>query len=188
LKNPSHEIIHRCHNGDLTSFQILVDEYNSYAYALAFRSLGDLHEAQDVVQEAFIRVWHNLHKFDVNKKFSTWFYRIIVNLCYDHLKAGKRFKRLFIDEDEKRDAVSDHDLETAVMNRETADNVLRYAQTLPSKQKMVFILRDIQDLDMDEVAEILQMSLKALRSNLYYARKTIRNRLIEIEKNEVPEN
>ncbi|WP_200967736.1 sigma-70 family RNA polymerase sigma factor, partial [Insulibacter thermoxylanivorax] len=71
-------------NGDRLAFRELVDLYQNKIYHLAYRMLGNTHEAEDIVQETFLRVYTNLNGFDPSQKFSTWIYRIGANLCIDH--------------------------------------------------------------------------------------------------------
>jgi DNA-directed RNA polymerase specialized sigma24 family protein len=89
------ELIKKAKNGDVHAFRQIVNEYQSYAYAVAFRFLYDECDAEDVVREVFIRIWNNLSGFDPRKKFTTWMYKIIINLCYDKAKSNKRRNRIF---------------------------------------------------------------------------------------------
>ena len=89
------DMIWRSREGDLSAFQQLVEHYQHYAYILAFRLLGDDEDAKDAVQEAFIRVWKHIKNFNLSSKFTTWFYRIVTNLCLDRIKAQKRKNRFF---------------------------------------------------------------------------------------------
>jgi RNA polymerase sigma-70 factor (ECF subfamily) len=90
LPDNSCELIVRSRDGDLTAFQQLVEQYQGYAFTLAFRMLGNEDEANDTVQETFIRVWKHITKFNFSSKFTTWLFRIVTNLRLDRLKSGKR--------------------------------------------------------------------------------------------------
>ena len=102
MTDSTYETIIRCKSGDMSAFQSLVEEYQIYAYKLAFRLLCSEDEAKDVVQESFIRVWRHIQKYDLRSKFTTWLYKIVTNLCYDHLKARNRRTRIFQTDSEMR--------------------------------------------------------------------------------------
>jgi len=175
----SREIISRCKLKDLVAFQKLVEHYQSFAYTLAFRLVCNDDDAKDVVQESFIRIWKHIPEFDSNNQFSTWLFKIVTNLCYDHLKSKKRRNSLSID-DLKSTAfnfLSDKDLEENFVNQNLIQVIESLANQLTPKQRIVFILRDLQDLETDEIADILNMDAGKIKSNLYYARQNIRMQL-----------
>ena len=84
------EIIERSRRGEREAFRVLVEHHQSYAFALAFRLVCDEDAAKDIVQESFIRVWKHLSEYRPTVKFTTWLYRIVVNLSYDRLKTDRR--------------------------------------------------------------------------------------------------
>jgi RNA polymerase sigma-70 factor (ECF subfamily) len=147
--------------------------------------LSDEDEAEEVVQESFIRVWKHLGRYDHQQKFTTWLYRIVTNLCLDHLRAAKRKARLFspIDVNDDVEAVSDaRNLHEVQVDEETIRIVKALTDRLPTKQKLVFVLRDLEDLPVSEVSEITGLSVGSIKTNLHYARRTIRS-LLEREYN-----
>ncbi len=180
------ELLQRCLDGDRRAFRELVASCQQYAFALAFRIVLDEDEAKEIVQEAFIRVWKNLHSFDPAVRFTTWLYRIVVNLSYDTTRKRSRHQGRSVpldaaDEQGARVALEE---ETAVINRDLAAKIRAFAENLPPVQRKVFVLRDLQDLSVDETAEILSMSAGAVKTNLCYARRSIRKRMEQLE---VPE-
>jgi RNA polymerase sigma-70 factor (ECF subfamily) len=170
------EIIGRCLRNERDAFRQLVEEHQRYVFSLAFRMLRDDEDARDVVQETFIRVWKNLHTFDVEAKFTTWLYTITVNLAYDLLKSKTRKRRWFRTpgSDESQEPAGATEDEMKIVNRDLAAKIRELAGSLPPKQQLVFVLRDLQDLTVDEVAHILSMSTGTVKTNLCYARKFIR--------------
>ncbi len=171
------EIITKAKNGDTRAFRMLVERYQSMMFSVSCRFLGK-DEAEDIVQEAFIRLWKNLHKYRSGIKLTTWLYRIVTNLCLDHLKSKHRrnwFRRADISE---IDAVKDHSApDKELEGRELVQYVLRMAQSLTPKQQAVFILRDLEGLSSDEVCEVLSMKPGNVKSNLYYARQAMHEKL-----------
>jgi RNA polymerase sigma-70 factor, ECF subfamily len=164
--------------GDTAAFRLLVDQHKRFVYAVAFRLVGDKEEAEDISQEAFIRLWKNLRKYRPEVKLTTWLYKIITNLCLDYLKSGKRRKRLL--EGPIDDLVQVAGLtrpDETMMHDELKSIVIAVAETLTPKQRIVFTLRDIEGLAVEEVAAICDMSAGTIKSNLYYARMKIAQKI-----------
>jgi RNA polymerase sigma-70 factor (ECF subfamily) len=163
--------------GDAAAFGRLVRAHYAYAYALAFRLVCDEDEARDVVQEAFVRVWQHLDRFDPATRFTTWLYRIVSNLALDALRSRKR--RAFISAriGEESDPPDSTTPELLATNRDIGRAIARVAGDLPETQRLVFTLRDVQDLSIEEVCEITGLSSESVRSNLHYARRKLRERL-----------
>lgn len=184
ISQPETAFFDRCVTGDLKAFEKLVQYYQSYVYKLAYRILWNEEDAKDIVQEAFIRVWKNISKYDSRIRFTTWLYKIVTNLCFDKLKSDKRRKKHM-----STSALNDHINGVPDVNnpdKQLADNDLVgkiriIAKHLTNKQRTVFTLRDLQDLEIREIADILQMSPGAVKSNLHLARKTIRDELEKLD-------
>ncbi|MCP4148850.1 MAG: RNA polymerase sigma factor, partial [bacterium] len=155
-------------------------------FALAVRYLGNEEDAGDVLQETFIRVWKHIDNFDFRCKFTTWLYRIVINLCNDRARSHKRhIKNLLPDSVEK---LHEHLSEgPGPEENNIKDNlfavIAALAGQLTPKQQAVFVLRDLQDLSIAEVTDILGISKGAVKSNLSVARKNIRKKLVVLENN-----
>ncbi|NIA30565.1 MAG: sigma-70 family RNA polymerase sigma factor [Actinobacteria bacterium] len=176
------DILLHCQNGDLTAFRHLVEMHQSFAYSLALRMLCDTEDARDVVQESFIKVWQNIDQFDPNRKFTTWLYKIITNLCLDFLKARRRKSRIFsfsLNSDDGNFADSGIDEEKNCINKQVIRHIKIFAEGLTPKQRIVFVLRDLQDLEMDQVVDITGLNKNNIKSNLYHARMNINPDQIE---------
>lgn len=170
------DIINKAGNGDTNAFREIVDEYQAFAYAASYRFLGNAEDAEDIVQEAFIRLWKNLHKYNPEVKLSTWLYRIIVNLCLDFLKSvygRQRKNKVDVELVLQCSAGSDEPMQTNELN----ELIQEAAAVLTPKQKAVFILRDLEDLSVEEVCGILSMSAGNVKSNLYHARQRMSEKL-----------
>lgn len=171
------QLVLRSREGDLAAFDKLVRGCQSYAYSIAVHLLCDEDEAEEVVQESFIRVWTYLHRYDQRQKFTTWLYRIVTNLCLDHFRAAKRRSRLFssIEEDDHVETIADpQSLDPVQPSDEMIRIVKSLTDRLPTKQRLVFVLRDLEDLPVSEVSEITRVSVASIKTNLHYARRTIR--------------
>ena len=164
-----------------------MESQQQYAYALAFRLLHDEDDAKDVVQEAFIRVWNNLARYTPEVKFTTWLYKIVVNLCYDRIKMEARRRTLFgyVSRLLNRDDIPDgNDLQQAAENVDLSERILSAAKKLPPVQNLVFHLRDVQDFSIEEISEIAGISAGSVKTNLCYARKRLRIAMIHMQEGE----
>ena len=174
------DILIRCKQGDVAAFGILVDKHQNYAYTLAFRLLCNEEDARDAVQESFVRVWRHISKYNFRAKFTTWLYRIVTNICLDKIKARSRAKNVLpysIDDFSDNQFQSDENMEKSVTIKDFTHIISQLVEELNEKQRIVFTLRDLQDLSIEEVASVTRMSKNSVKSNLYYARQNIRKKL-----------
>ena len=174
-------VVTRSQCRDLAAFEQLVRKYQPYAFSLAMKFLCDEAEASDVVQDSFLRVWKNIDRYDPNQKFTTWLYKIVANLCVDRLRALKRSRSIFLSRDRDpvmEDLPDERDWETMRSHEQLADIIRTLSGQLSRKQRLVFTLRDLQDLTVAEVAEITGLSIGSIKTNLHYARKSIRDVLV----------
>jgi len=172
-----YDLIEASKRQDGNAFRTIVEHYQSMVYSLAFRLLCNEEDAKDAVQETFVRVWMNLSRYDAGKKFSTWVYAIATHLCYDKLKFSKQhYGEISIDETVKG-ILSSENVEQQLINSELISLIVALTGTLTPKQKIVFTLRDLEELDMEEVIQITGMSAQKVKSNLYLARQAIRSKL-----------
>jgi RNA polymerase sigma-70 factor, ECF subfamily len=178
------KLIEDAKDGNVYAFGKIVKCHQSYAYAIAFRFLCDEDDAEDVVQESFIRIWNHLHDFDPRKTFTTWMYKIVVNLCYDKAKSNKRRMSIFTrssDNSSIVDCIDNIDIEQKVTNKETVALIKLIADGLSEQQRIIFLLRDLQDLTIQEVVDITGMSESAIKTNLFFARRNIRKKLAKLK-------
>ena len=160
-----------------------MEQYQGYAFAVAFRVLCDEEEAKDVVQESFIRIWSSLPRYNREMKFTTWMYSIVAHLCYDKLRTRKKKGTTALDAVDPSLLASvavEHNPERLYSNKELARVITMLTDKLPPKQKIVFVLRDIQGLSVREVSGILRLSENSVKANLVYARRFLREHLIPI--------
>jgi len=174
------ELIERSRHNDLEAFRTLVDSHQSFVFSVAFRLLCDEDNAKDVAQETFIRVWKHINRFNTEMRFSTWLYKITTNLCYDRIKSEKRRNNHEMSNIEKSvliNVASGENIETSLINSELAITIRVLTNQLTPKQKLVFTLRELEGLEVEEIIEITGLSSEKIKSNLYCARQTIREKL-----------
>ncbi len=176
------ELIERSKQDDTTAFRQLVESFQPLVFRLAFRMLCCEEEAKDVVQETFVKVWLHLHQYKNQFRFSTWIYKITSNLCYDKIRSMKKFKKgIMVDIGlPGMDIPSGENIERSMINQELKELITTLTHNLTPKQKLIFTLRDIEGLELEEVKEITGMSGAKIKSNLYLARQYIKNKLNEI--------
>ena len=177
LKNIQ-EITDRVKQGDQEAFRILVDAYQQYAFNLAFKILRNEDEARDAVQESFIKIWKKICDFRSKQKFTTWMYRIVTNSALDRLRALKRRGHISLDQvAETLVNLTILEPDRQLDNKEIALAIHTLAGDLPDRQQLVFILRDIEGHPSKEVEQILNLTANMVKSNLFHARKAIREKL-----------
>ena len=165
-------IITKIQKGQESALSELMQNTMPDAIKIARNIIYDLEFVEDVVQEAFIKVWKNIDKYDTKKgEFHSWFYKIIQNECIDRNRKGKIFESLNPEIDYP---LSEGSLENDIHFKLLKSRVLTIALSLPFKQRKVFTLRDIHELSIDEVSKNLEMSHGSVKTNLYLARKKIK--------------
>lgn len=169
-------IISRCQAGDRVAFRSLVERCQGMVFSVALKMLADEDEAKDIVQETFLRVWLNISKYDASKRFTTWLYAIVSRLCLDRLKNRRHVIALPEDEAVLRHYAT-NDGAQELENSEWVAIVRLLAEGLSPKQRLVFTLSQLEGLSSQEVEQATGMSAKQVKSNLYVARQTIRERL-----------
>jgi RNA polymerase sigma-70 factor (ECF subfamily) len=175
------DLIKRTMKGDGQAFRQLVEAHQGLAYSIAFRFTRDELESEDIVQNAFIKLWKNISTYNEEFRFKTWLSKIVTNLCLDYLKSGRRKHSAGKSLNNEMSLLSPP--ENILEDVELRAIVHRLAQQLTEKQKAVFILRDLEMLEVDEVCQALQMTPGNMKSNLYYARLKIKEGLQKFYKN-----
>lgn len=162
---PSDEaLISRFRDGDRAAFAELMRRYEDRVYSVACRMLGRGEDARDVTQDAFMSAFRNLERFRGDARFSTWLHRIAVNACYDHMR--KRTPLLTDDGSlPEPDAAPDHAERAA-----TAVDVERALLGVPVEFRAVLVLHDVQDLSLEDVADVLSLPLGTVKSRLHRGR------------------
>ncbi|HJN06785.1 MAG TPA: sigma-70 family RNA polymerase sigma factor [Bacteroidales bacterium] len=173
--------IDKARNGDKEAFGHLVKAHQQYAFNLAFRIVCNEEEARDVVQDSFIKIWKNIKLYNPDIKFTTWMYNIVTNTAIDYLRATKKVDLVNIDDfHEKLTKVSTDNPETKLYNQEIGQLIHSISDTLPEKQRLVFVLRDLQGMNSAETSDVLDLSITSVKSNLYLARRVIKEKLLKI--------
>ena len=170
--------------GDDESFELLLRRYRTPLVNFLHRMVRDAATAEDLAQEVFLRVYRARKKYEPSAKFTTWLFRIATNLALNSLRDG-RYRQLEISADETREderpvlSVPDQRPSAVerMMEQDRAEFIRRAIQTLPEKQRVAVLLHKYHELDYDEIAGILECSESALKSLLFRAYETLREKL-----------
>ncbi len=168
-------IIRKVLAGDRDQYAVLVNRYKDMAYNIAFRLCGDADAAKDMAQEGFISAYNALGDFRFNSRFSSWLYRIVVNKCRDQFRAGK--ETVPVDEVCDYVAGSDPSPEKVASCRQTGDAVQQALSDLPPDYREVIVLKHIEGLDYQEIADMLGVSVAALKVRAHRGREMLRKLL-----------
>lgn len=179
--NIESQLIEKSLDGDATAFEELVALFDKKIYNYCYRMTNNADDAEDLTQEVFIKVYRNLKSFRRDSKFSTWIYRIAYNTCIDNHRK-RRLKLLPLnrgdDEQQDIDIPSPNPLpEDQVISGEQYDIIKECIAQLKLEYKSVIILRDIQNYSYQEIADILNIPMGTVKSNISRARAQLRNAL-----------
>lgn len=170
-----HELLALIKDGSGQAFAVLVERHTERFYRLAYRYLQHKEAAEDVVQDAFLKLWENpvLWQPERNSKFTTWFYRVVVNLCLDLRK-----KKGAVALDEELPLADEREPVDETMIRAQEQRILeKQIAALPERQRMALNLCFDEGLSNQEAAEIMGLNLKALQSLIMRAKTTLKERM-----------
>ena len=180
------ELVRRAQSGDLDAFEALVRSHEKTVYNLALRMTNQPQDAEDMAQEAFLKVWRALPDFRWECKFSVWLYRIVSNVCLDWLRRQSRRPTVSLsaeDEDgeEAEREVPDerHSPERLLEQKLTREAVQRGLETLPEEQRQILLLREIRGLSYEEIGQALSLEPGTVKSRLFRARKKLADWLVQ---------
>lgn len=182
MTSSDEELVARSAGGDLDSFNQLVVRWERPIYALAYRVIGREEEARDVVQEAFLRAYRSLGGFRGQAKFSSWLYRITLNLCRDWIRRHRRAP--FVETPEGIDIVElageaepGETAEEAVARKDLGAFVSRALDALSEEQRTAIVLKEYQGLTFQEIADLLGCPLSTVKTRLYQGLVVLRREL-----------
>ena len=164
---------------NLKEFQTHILPHKNKLYRFAMSIVGNTVEAEDVVQEVFIKIWQNREKVNSLKSVEAWSMKLTKNLSIDKLRSKHRRT----DGLEKTLSISSSDQtpDKAVEMKDTMSRIKKLMLSLPDKQRLILQLRDIERMSYDEISKIMDLPLNQVKVNLFRARKQIRAKLIKSE-------
>ena len=174
-------------NGNLDAYDKLAEIYQKKIYGLSFHLTRNQMDAQDVTQEVLLTLFRKINMFQGKSAFSSWVYRITVNASYMKLRSKKKEPNVSIDElmpsfnsaGFQQEKIQDwsENTESLLFTKETRDVINKAVDLLPEKEKVVFLLRDVEGLSSEKTGEILDLTVPAVKSRLHRARLFLRKKL-----------
>ena len=195
--NEDLELIERIQGGDQDAFKELVERYQRKVYSICYGMLKDQESSLDVSQEVFIKVYRYLEKFNRESSFYTWLYRITVNMCIDYIRKNSKVQRVEYDDRLSHDS-SDIEGEEHILpsrlgihpdkvygRKELREKMLEALESLSEKHRTILILREVEGLSYEEIAEVLNISKGTVMSQLFHARRYFQEAIKEYLKGDL---
>lgn len=185
MKPGDDELVALAQTGDRAAFEELVERHKQRAYRIAFDFSRDREEAKDLSQDAFLKAYMNIKRFDGRSSFYTWFYRILVNVCLDYKRRQQRTSAEEFNETVETQVDPSHAAAHSISpdQQAIAGQISRKVgvalQALPPKQRTAFILRNHQGLSIREIAEMMQTAEGTVKVHLHRAVTALRQNLAE---------
>lgn len=177
-------IVEQVLGGDANAFRVLVERYSRMVFATAFRMTGDEHDAEDVVQETFLRAYRSLRTFELRSSFSTWLFRIAVNCGMTTLRVREKTPLKVSIEPQDDDETVQHQLRSTnpgpdrmLYGAEMQERLASAMKLLSPMEKTAFVLRHFEDRSIEEIASVLQVRGGAVKHSIFRAVHKLREAL-----------
>jgi RNA polymerase sigma-70 factor (ECF subfamily) len=179
------ELVRRWKAGDESAFEEIVRKYQQTVFNVICHNIGYRNDVEDIAQKVFAKVYFSLAKFDNNRPFFPWLYRIAVNQSYDELRRLRRrkvltFTELSLDETDRIEALMSKNAITPSSpeeTRELQELLLKMLGQLPEQQRIAIVLRDLEDMPYEQMAQVLKCTEQAARLKVFRARSRLRELL-----------
>jgi RNA polymerase sigma-70 factor (ECF subfamily) len=175
-------LMHLVAGGDTVAFEALIVRHQALVAGTVARMLGSNSDVEDIAQQVFIRVWKSAARYVARAKFTTWLLKITRNLVFNEMRRAKRHPRVPVQIDPEAEELPLRDEATAtpdatLLQEELQSKIDSAIAQLPDTQRMALVLRRYQELSYEEIAEVLELSVPAVKSLLFRARTELRARL-----------
>ncbi|MHB1043978.1 MAG: RNA polymerase sigma factor [Eubacteriales bacterium] len=185
MQSTDKDLIERSKSGDLYAFEVLVRRYEGKVYNIAYRFIGNQADASDLAQEAFLRIYQALPSFRGDSSFMTWLYRIIVNVCRDEIRRQQRYHIVSLDGSRNEEnspviqvASQEQSPEEIFEQKEFSGIVQECLNELSEEHRLILIMREIQEMSYEEMADALECSLGTVKSRLNRARQSFKEKYL----------
>lgn len=182
------QLVKQIKKGEHEAFEKLVDMYKNKVYTICLRMVRIPQEAEDLAQETFIRAYNNIERYEVNRKFSTWLFRIATNLSIDYLRKKKPGASLDAEIPGTEGLTMYSQLESKddgpqaqTVKNELSEWVRAQIQQLPEKYRTAITLKYIEDLSLKEISDILDIPTATVKTRIHRGREALRKRMGEIK-------
>ncbi|MDY6969270.1 MAG: RNA polymerase sigma factor [Spirochaetota bacterium] len=179
------DIIDKVLSGDVDHFSAIIEKYRNMVFRYAFSRVGHYEEALDITQDIFLMTFEALNSFRRESKFSTWLYSIMVNYCINYKKRRDRYSFISLNREngdnefelQLRD--EKYNLEEEVVNSDSLRIIMDELYELPDDYKDILILRDVEGLSYNEIADILKINLSNVKVRIHRGRSLLKKRIFE---------
>lgn len=177
-----HDLMHRIGQGDHDAFRLLVERHQQAVIGTVAKMLGSPNDAEDIAQQVFLRIWKNARNYRPDAKFTTFLFTITRNLVFNETRRRSRKKEVSSDEREEHshqqiEATPDKHPDAQLLQAELQAAVDQAIASLPETQRMAVVLRRYEQLSYEEIADVLHLSVSAVKSLLFRARTSLREAL-----------
>lgn len=177
------ELIQQVAGGNEKAFEQLVKKYQHAAFNTIYRYIGNYDDVEDVAQEIFIKIWRHAGSFKGKSKFSTWFYRIVVNQCLNYRSKHKQ-KPVSLDGIIETGRIPESlKTETDHEQRQRAVIVKKAVNELPERQRIALVLAKFEQRTYKEIAQIMKVSVSSVEALIFRARSALKMKLIALREN-----
>ncbi|MEW6360199.1 MAG: sigma-70 family RNA polymerase sigma factor [Planctomycetota bacterium] len=184
-EDPAKEVILAARGGDHAAFGEIVTFYQNTVYNLAFRLCRDRAEAWDMAQEAFLRAFRNLKKYDPQRPFRPWLLKVATNVCLNWIRDRRpdmpTVSAMADPDGQPMEATDNADPAAEVGSREAADVIRAAVVGLPTNYRVVVTLRYLEEMSYEEIAELLDLPIGTVKNRLFRSREILKERLRHLE-------
>jgi len=174
LKIDDAQLVRQCQQGDLNAFRELYELHKRRIYNIAYRIHGNHDDAQDAVQDAFVTIYKKINSYRGQAAFSTWIYRIVVNICLNKIRRSKISDRNWVELSEAEN-LADH--ARFDLNKPIELILEEEIKALPPGYRTVFVLREVEGFSHEEISRMLNISVGTSKSQLHRAKRLLQQRL-----------
>jgi len=183
------ELVLRCQYGEREAFDLLIARYQRYVFNLIYQHLWNVEDIDDVAQEVFLRIFKFIRKYRGNASLESWIYKIVLNYCRTHVRRRSALSRLFAplpvasQEDDQSFEILDtlpdatYDPAKTIEQRKLVQDILSAVHSLPEIYRNILIMREVNELSYEEIAEILGISIGTVKSRISRARDLVRQKV-----------
>ncbi len=176
--------VSRARGGDADAFRGLVERHSRSVFRVAYRMTGNEHDADDVVQETFLRAYRQIEKFEERANFGTWLHRIAVNCSLDLLRSRGRYERHHINDHQDEDGEMTREFESTdpqpdrlLLSTELKEHVIAALDRLSGNERTAFVLRHFEGMPVEEIGRTLGIQVNAAKHTIFRAVKKLRESL-----------
>lgn len=171
------ELVQAIRSGDAAAFEVLVRRKTSKVFGLCYRVIGNAEDAKDIAQLVFLKLWENLDKYDPQYAFDTWLYRMVTNVAIDFLRSRQSRDAAMNSNLRLVRTATDEQQGVTLQHKEIERIFNEVSSELSPKQKMIFVMREMEDIPSAEISRILGCRESTVRNHLFNARKTMQQQL-----------